>query len=120
MRPIVERSKLCLDYACTLYILHTAACVLYSGAPAVLRGAYVLPLAVSCAATTQTARYACQQVELLPIPVGSGGLPNPGVPGPRYRSVLPLFNRGLARLFSACTRTAQVAEEISLTRVARV
>lgn len=73
MRWVIERSKLCLDHSCTLYGIYALACALYGGIWSVVNIPVIGLLSLCCVITTQVGRYSCQQIELLPIPLGMSG-----------------------------------------------
>lgn len=110
LRPIVERSKLCLDHASTLYILHGILCIGGGGGPSsVLNLPVLVILVICCIVTAQVGRHLCMQVELLPIPLGgpevattlrSGGLLAGGLFSTRLRACLPLLTGTIARIMA--------------------
>ena len=65
---IVQRTKLCLDFACTVYFLHLVACVWYnSGLPYTL--SWWLINIVCTAILCVTGEFLCMRTELQSIPV---------------------------------------------------
>ncbi|XP_050543630.1 protein SYS1 homolog [Daktulosphaira vitifoliae] len=70
---IVERYRLCLDYSCTIHIIHLVACIWYNGTLPTL---FWWLLNATCAAITCIcAEFLCMRTELNAIPVNSGQPP---------------------------------------------
>lgn len=70
---IVERYRLCLDFSCTIHIVHLIACIWYNGT---LPTPFWWLLNATCAAITCIcAEFLCMRTELNSIPVNSGQTP---------------------------------------------
>ncbi|GAB4817788.1 hypothetical protein N2152v2_004834 [Parachlorella kessleri] len=69
LRIVVERSKKCLDFAATLYLIHLLVVWIYSGFPKEF--AWWLVNGTGLAVTAVLGEYLCMQKELQEIPISS-------------------------------------------------
>lgn len=106
MRPVVGRSKMCLDHAATLYGVYLLTCLMASG-PSSVCHIYTLGFMFICGVvTTQIGRFYCMRSELEPIQVGSSLnnlVLNQSVPNPtftRLRALLPIVSGTVAKLLN--------------------
>jgi hypothetical protein len=100
MRYIIERSKLCLDHSTTLYGLYAILCLLEGGPKVILNPTVIMLLIGSSIVATQIGRFSCQQVELLPIPLGATITASAPIPMARLRACLPMITGTIARIMS--------------------
>lgn len=136
-RPVVIRSKQCLDYACTMYGIHLTICAIINGPSETINLPVLLLLAAQCVITVQVGRLQCQEAELLPIPLnaniqGSDASMTPfeaiwafiikgcGCLG-RLRFCLPFLNGTIAKIINLCggskSESTMPPEVIPLTNV---
>lgn len=104
MRPVVGRSKMCLDHAATLYGIYLLTCLMASG-PSSVCDIYTLAFMFICGAiTTQIGRFSCMRSELEPIRMGSSRnnlVLNQSVPNPsftRLKALLPIVSGTIAKI----------------------
>lgn len=119
MRPVLERSKLCLDHACTLYGFHASFCAFMIGLRAVMSISAIFTLFLCCLIATQVGRFYCSQLELLPIPIGIPTVTNTTTIGTaRLRACLPVLTGCIARILNLFKRRdAPPTESIPLNRL---
>jgi len=65
---VVQRTKLCLDFACTVYLLHLIACIYYNGSFPATFSWWLINL-VSTMILCVTGEFLCMRTELQSIPV---------------------------------------------------
>jgi hypothetical protein len=65
---VVQRTKLCLDFSCTIYFLHLAACIIYNGSIPTTFSWWLINI-VSTMILCVTAEFLCMRTELQSIPV---------------------------------------------------
>lgn len=121
MRPVLERSKLCLDHACTLFGFHGLFCTIIAGPFAVLSIPVVSTLLICTVITTQVGRHYCTQLELLPIPIGITATSNAAALGTtRFRACLPIVTGCIARVMNMFKRQDSRPEAIPMARIQTV
>lgn len=127
MGPIVERSRLVLDHASTMYGLHVLLCILHGGVASTVNLLVMVLFLGLCFVTTQVGRYICMRSELLPIPLGPGAAAVPiggqmSIATARLRALLPLLTGTIARLMQTAKRAfaTEQPEVIPLTRLTSV
>ncbi|VDO02536.1 unnamed protein product [Rodentolepis nana] len=69
---LVRRTKLCLDFTCTLYFWHFIFCALYSASFPV-SVAWWLTVGLSIVVMTLMGEFLCMRTEMKAIPLGGGG-----------------------------------------------
>jgi nicotinamide riboside transporter PnuC len=65
---VVQRTKLCLDFTCTVFLFHIAACWVYNGFLANTLSWWVINV-VSITLMCVTGEFLCMRTELKAIPV---------------------------------------------------